>query len=302
MVLQMRRAAKVDKTLSGGPGPVTRKAIRTSAGTGVRLAMPSVTLSDVMNVPLNSFDHHSFWLYSLPGVGKTSLAAAFPDMHLFCFEPGADYVAVHQKPVTHWLEWVAYVDAFTATKKFKWAAVDIMEDAFDMCFNFMCEEVLKIDHPNDEKDFGKSWGAIYTEYFTQMYRLARSGKGTIFISHAAERLFKPAFGESYEVVRPALSSKPLDRLAGKVTVLGYLYRDSQLKQNVLRIRQTESYLAKCRPTNLFLYPDGSPVELIHMGNTPAEGYAAYKAAFENKLKKPTVQATVRKSLPALKVK
>lgn len=284
MVLQMRRVAKVDK--AGGAGK--RLNIRTPGTGGARRELPEVELATSRNDPLESFESHALWLYSQPGVGKTSLSAEFPNCHQFFFEPGGDYVSSFQKPVSHWLEWVAYKEAFLKSD-FSFAVVDGMRDAFDLCFEFMCQEVLKIEHPTDEKDYGKSWNAIYTEFVRQFVDIIKARRGLIMNSHAVEAQFKPQFDAPYNTIRPSLSSKPLERLMANVTVLGYLYHDPSRGENVLRIRDNGSILAKCRPTNLFLYKDGTPIEEIPMGTSAAESFRRYKAAFHNEMAPPPKQ-------------
>jgi hypothetical protein len=283
----MRRVAKVDR--SAGPTAGKRVSIRT-AKSGVRIPLPSVSLATERNRPLDSFDGQAIWIHALPGVGKTTLSVAMDPMtHLFCFEAGALYTSSYQKPVNSWLEWVAYKDAFKKSK-FKWGVVDVVDDAYEMCYNFMCEEVLKIDHPSDEDDYGKSWNAIYSEFVKQMVDFATiPGKGKIFLSHTSEKKFTPAFGESYEVLRPPLPSKPLDRLLAKIDLMGYLYRDPRLSQNVLQIRPDGVVMAKTRPTEQYLFTDGTAVQSIRCGNSPQETVAAMRKAFANQLIAPKAE-------------
>jgi hypothetical protein len=287
----MRRVAKVDKSAQS-QGRVTMRTTQT----GIRMPLPDVELATSRNDPQASFYTQSLWVYGDSGVGKTTFAAEFENSHQFMFEPGALYLRTYQKPVTHWLEWVAYKEKFR-TSNFQFAICDGMEDAFELCFNFMCEEVLKIEHPNDEKDYGKSWAAIYAEFVKQFYDLIKMpNKGCIFISHACERLFKPAFGEAYDLIRPALSSKPLERLLAKVDFMGYIWRDPASNQNKMRIRPDGTVMAKVRAPEFMLYSDGSPVWDIPLGNDAKTSYKMYKAAFHNQLEAPAKAASTKKPL------
>ncbi len=280
----MKRVAKVlPGRLAGGGGAKVARATINSAGTRVKFQLPEVELADEPNEVLESFETQALWIYSEPGRGKTTLTAQFPGVHQLCFEPGATYLETYQRPVNHWLEFVAYKEKFKVSK-FQFLTIDIVEEAFDLCFNFMCEEVLKIDHPNDEKDYGKSWGAIYTEFIRQMHDLIKiPGKGCIFVSHSCERKFTPAFGEPYDLIRPALGSKVLERLLGVCHMMGYIYYCPIRKQNVMRMRPDGTVMAKTRPDNLFLHTDGTQVWDIPLGHDAASAYQAYHDAFHNKL-------------------
>lgn len=285
-----KRVAKVDKT-----APSTAGKVRTTIGGGVRLPLPKVSLATEPNEPATAFDSHVLYIHAAPGVGKTSLTAEFPKVHQFMVDPGALFLPTYQKPINHWLEMPAYADKF-GESDFQWATIDVVEEAYELCFEFMCSEVLKIDHPTDEKDYGKSWNAIYTEFVRQHLAFKKDGRGVIYVSHSRERLFKPAFGESYEMIRPSLSSNPLDRLLGKVDVMGYLYRDPKTNRNRMRIQPDGTVMAKTRPTTLFLYTDGTRIEEIDMGCTPKEGFEQYRRAFNNELVRPKPTAAVASGL------
>lgn len=276
---------RVAKVAAGGGG---RQAVARSPA-GVKLVMPQVTLSSTRTSDLALLETQSIWLYGLPGVGKTTLASQFASPHIFSTDGGAKFAGVPWKPVNSWLEYVAYIDAFLESD-FKFAVVDVLDYLFDMCFTFMCEQVLLIEHPNDEKDFGKSWGAIYTEFMRQQQRLIRSGRGVIFISHAAERLYKPAMEAPYEIVRPTINSKICERLEGQIDMLCYIGYDVELQQLAMTIRPNGTVLAKTRPTKNFLYPDGSPVETFPLGRSPESAFKAYVDAFNNRLAKPQPKA------------
>jgi hypothetical protein len=234
-------------------------------------------------------------LHGAPGVGKTTLCAEFPDIHMFMPEAGgAKSVSSYQRPIRHWLEWKAYMPLWKKDKKFRTGSIDVLERLYDMCFEYMCKEVLHIEHPQDERDFGKSWGKINKEFVTGVAEAAEAGKGLVLVSHSVERPIKTFLGEEYELIRPNLGGTVLQQIHGAVDIIGYMYAEGD--QRYMRIRDDGNTMAKVRPTQNFLWPDGSQIDVIPLGRSSRQAYKNFILAFENKLPRPEkkVKKKVRK--------
>lgn len=274
----------IKKRQAGSKPPRTKKQMAATASSGSKgYELPEVELAESMSKPANDPSQLTIWLHGYGGTGKTTLTSQFAGpVHHLMFEPGAKFIKAYQKPVRNWLEFVAYKELLKQDRKFRTVTVDVADEAFTMCWDFVCEH-LGIEHPGEEENFGRYWNAIYVEYVRQFRDLMNiPGKGTIFVSWTSESLFKSEFGNRV-YVRPSIPSKPLNKLLGLVDVMGYLYYDekSQLR---MRIRTDGVIMAKTRPTENFLTTKGEQIVEIPMGSTPQEGYKNFLKAFNNELK------------------
>ena len=261
----------------------------------VAKAATNVSLADEPIEPLVDIGDYTLWLFGEAGVGKTSLAAQFPDAHLFMWEPGAKSLLTRWRQVKEWPEWVGYLDLLENDESVRTIVVDVLEMAYKMCFDYMCKHVMHIDHPNDENDRGKSWSRISDEFMKQMRRaMGMPGKGCVFISHAASREIKRFDGEKYDRICPNLSNSPLNMMEGAVDIMAYMYSDRNGRR--LQVRPDDLVMAKCRPTDAFKWEDGSPMPSFYLGRDAEEAYQNLTAAFANQLEKPVEAAKPKKVL------
>lgn len=255
--------------------------------------LPEVELATELSVPAEDIRSYVMWFYGSPGIGKTSLASMFEDVHFLMFETGGKALRIFQKPINTWPEFRAYLKALAkGGHRFKGTVTDVVEKAHTMCFAYMCKKLV-ISHPADVQDFGKSWGAIMNEFLEAMSELASlDDMGTILISHAAMTKRTTRTGEEVEDIHPALSGKPLEALEGAVDLLGYMH--IRRGQHVMQIRGTDSIMAKCRLEERFRYTDGSPILYIPLGNSKQEAYENFVAAFNNELSPPEKESPPKK--------
>jgi hypothetical protein len=251
----------------------------------VAAALPEVELAQELSVPDTNIRQYVLWFYGSPGIGKTSLASMFEDVHFLMFEPGGKALRIYQKPMLSWPEYRAYLKALgKGGHRFKGTVTDVVEKAHAMCFSYMCKKLV-ISHPADVQDFGKSWGAIMNEFLEAMVEQASlPDMGTILISHAAMTKRKTRTGEEVEDIHPALSGKPLEALEGAVDLLGYMH--IRRGHHVMQIRADDSIMAKCRFEENFRYTDGSPITYIPLGESKQEAYENFIAAYNNELSPP----------------
>lgn len=245
----------------------------------------NVSLSTKKSIPSTELGDYMIWIHGAPGVGKSTLASEFPDIHMFMAEVGgAKAIAVHQKPVRHWLEWLAYLDKLEKDKTFQTIGVDVLEQLYSLCFDYMCQEVLFIDHPQDQNDYGKSWGKITNEFMRALRKLKATEKGIVLVSHSVDKPIKTFNGEEYNLIRPNIGGSVLNAVAGEVDIIGYLYAEG--RKRFLRVQEDGDHMAKVRPTKNFMWPDGEKIDVIPMGSSSHQGYLNFVAAFNNKLARP----------------
>ena len=241
-----------------------------------------LTLPKEKSQPCDELQDYSILLYGEKKIGKTTLSSMFKNAFFMLCEPGGKALSLYSRPVRNWLEFKAYVRLIIKSKNFENVVIDTADYSYEYCFDYQCKKMV-IDHPADEA-WGKGWKAIKKEYSSEITKLLHSGKGVIFISHAREEEVKKRGGETYNRTASTLSGQAKELLEGLVDIWAfYTYEGNQ---RVLIIQGDDYIDAGHRVEGRFLYPDGSPMERINMGNSKEEAYTNFVAAFENKLDKP----------------
>lgn len=236
-----------------------------------------LTLPTALSEPMENLGDYSILLFGAKKIGKTNLAAMFPDNFMMMTEPGGKALRLYQRPVTTWAEFQGYVKLLERDKRFKTQTVDIVDLLAKLAEKHACRR-LGIDHPSEE-DWGKGWAAVRDEFTTWMQRLLNNGKGTILISHATEREVKQRKGGSYHVISPTLSGQARDILEGMVDIFAYF--DYEDDRRVLTIRGSENIAAGNRLRTHFRW-NGIDVPQIDMGTSAEEGYKNLVDCFNNK--------------------
>jgi hypothetical protein len=132
-------------------------------------------------------------LFGRPKIGKSALAAMFPDVVFLATEPGQKFLRarvlrVDGEPlIKSWEQFKLALRALEKAKDVRTIAVDTIDALYQMCFDYVCES-LNIDHPGD-LGHGKAWNRLKLEWNEHITKLVQLGKGVIFISHANERAY-----------------------------------------------------------------------------------------------------------------
>jgi hypothetical protein len=245
---------------------------------------PTVVLPTEMNEPSDDLIDYSMLLYGAKKIGKTALAARFPGALFMALEPGTKALRVYTVPVRNWKEVVATVDAIIADKsnRYKTVVVDTVDLLYEYAFQAVCKQKL-IDHPTQENDFGATWKEIRTMFRNQAMRLLNSGRGTIFISHDAEREVELRDGTKIDRVQPTLGKQALEEIEGVVDIVGYYHYEGE--ERALRIDGIQQVVAGCRLEEKFVRAGGEPrtpgdrIIQIPMGRSAQEAYDNFMAAF-----------------------
>lgn len=246
------------------------------------LELPEVELSTELSRPSRKMEDYIWWLYGEPGVGKTTTSAQFPGIHLFmCDVGGAKGLEAHWKPVSSWLEFLAYRDAYVKSD-FQWASIDCVEDLWLLCLQHYLE-MYSVESLNDMEDFGKTWGDAYNEFIETVLSMKLPGRGLLLLSHANQKPFKSITGKEWDQIRPMLRDQVLERLKAKIDILGYIHNEGEYA--VLQVRPDDSVMAKCRPTKNFRYLDGTRIKEIRLGSSEEEAFKNISLAFRNKSKR-----------------
>lgn len=163
-------------------------------------------------------------LYSLPKVGKTSLACQFPKNLLCGFEHGWNAIsgamAVDIKKWTDFKLILRQLEKPEAQEKYNTITIDTVGIAWDLCEQYICAQhgVQTIaDIP---------WGGGYTaakrEFETCLRKITQLGYGLVVIAHVEKRIEKRADDSEVEILGPAIPKRAYDIVNQLVDIIGYI--------------------------------------------------------------------------------
>lgn len=256
----------------------------------------SVSLPTKRNQPPDKITGFTHMILGEKGIGKSSLAAQFPDAITFMFEPGRMNLNIFQVPEQGepnlngpegWERFKEYVD-LVIDKGRKTVIIDTVDRAYEACFDFCCHE-RGCSEPSElgKQSFGV-WNAIKKEFEGTMSSMIHEGITVIFISHARVKTVESRTGgEDFDQMTatcsPACASY-IKAVADYVFYYGYFG-----KQRALTVRGDELVWSACGVDNTFMDKDsGEPIATFSAGGSPKEAYDNLLKGFKNKLEGLTI--------------
>ena len=190
-------------------------------------------------------------IYSLPKVGKTSLACQFPKNLLLAFEKGYNAIG-GAKPVDimKWSDFklvLRQLEKAEARQMYDTITIDTVGLAWDMCEQFVCAQngVQKIaDIP---------WGGGYTackkEFEACLRKITQLGFGLVVIAHVDKRTEKRADDSEVEILGPAIPKRAYEIVNQLVDIIGYIdvsWDEEGNSERWLYTRKTPTVMAGSR--------------------------------------------------------
>lgn len=126
-------------------------------------------------------------IYGPPKIGKSTLAATFPDALFIATEAGLRFLSVYRVSCTDWVKFREIVNELRtdeAKSRFRTIVIDTVDLLYRTCEDHVCQ-VKGIAHPADE-DWGKGWAYVRDEFQRGMSYLTGEGYGVVFITHHKE--------------------------------------------------------------------------------------------------------------------
>ena len=190
-------------------------------------------------------------IYSLPKVGKTSMACQFPKNLLCGFEHGWNALAgIKPIEITRWSDFklvLRLLEKPESKSMYVTVTLDTVGIAWQMCEDFVCAQhgVQKIgDIP---------WGGGYTackkEFENCLRKITQLGYGLVIIALVVKRIEKTVDDTEIEILGPAIPKRAYDIVNQLVDIIGYIditWDEDGNSERWLYTRKTPTVMAGSR--------------------------------------------------------
>jgi hypothetical protein len=163
-------------------------------------------------------------IYSLPKVGKTSLACQFPKNLLLGFEHGWNAISgVKAVDIKKWTDFkmiLRQLEKPEAQEQYNTVTIDTVGIAWDLCEQYICAQngVQTIaDIP-----WGGGYSATKKEFENCLRKITQLGYGLVIIAHVDKRVEKRADDSEVEILGPAIPKRAYDIVNQLVDIIGYI--------------------------------------------------------------------------------
>ena len=190
-------------------------------------------------------------IYSLPKVGKTSMACQFPKNLLLAFEKGYNAIAgVKPIDITKWSDLklvLRQLEKPEARQIYDTVTIDTVGIAWEMCEQFVCAQngVQKIaDIP-----WGGGYSACKKEFESCLRKITQLGYGLVIIAHVEKRTEKRADDSEVEILGPAIPKRAYEIVNQLVDIIGYIdvtWDEEGNSERWLYTRKTPTVMAGSR--------------------------------------------------------
>lgn len=190
-------------------------------------------------------------IYSLPKVGKTSMACQFPKNLLLAFEKGYNAIAgIKPVDITKWSDLklvLRQLEKPEARQMYDTITIDTIGIAWEMCEQFVCAQngVQKIgDIP-----WGGGYSACKKEFESCLRKITQLGYGLVIIAHVEKRIEKRADDSEVEILGPAIPKRAYEIVNQLVDIIGYIditWDEEGNSERWLYTRKTPTIMAGSR--------------------------------------------------------
>jgi GTPase SAR1 family protein len=239
-----------------------------------------VALPTEKNVPSEKMGDYSWLIYGTKKIGKSSLAAQFPNALFMMFEPGGKALRTYQADCSTWDKAKQYLTLLEKGKHaFETIVIDTGFEAYQKCFTYVCNN-LGIEYPRED-NFGKDWRQIENEFREFHNRIASLGLGLVVLCHESLKESQTRTGNKFDMVIPNLP-KAADSFFRAIidNVCWYHFRNHD---RYLLIKGSDYAMAgtAVQADEHFLTIKGEPIYSVPMGTSAKEGFSNLAKAFKN---------------------
>ena len=191
------------------------------------------------------------WIYGSPFSGKTTFANHFPDPIMLNTDGNIKFVDAPFIPIKDEVKkvgrmterkkaWEIFKEAIAELElkenTFKTIVVDLLEDTYEHCRRFICEQ-KGWDHESD--DSFRAWDMVRTEFLSTLKKLMNLDyENIVLISHldTTKDITKKG-GDKLTSIKPNINDKVANKVAGMVDIVARTIADDG--QYVLSFKRNE---------------------------------------------------------------
>ena len=190
-------------------------------------------------------------IYSLPKVGKTSLACQFPKNLLLGFEHGWNAIGgAKAVDITKWTDFklvLRQLEKPEAKAMYDTITIDTVGIAWDSCEQYICAQngVQKIS----DIPWGGGYSACKKEFESCLRKITQLGYGLVIIAHVEKRIEKRADDSEIEILGPAILKRAYEIVNQLVDIIGYIdvtWDEEGNSERWLYTRKTPTVMAGSR--------------------------------------------------------
>lgn len=263
-----------------------------AAAEASQLLLPGV---DDLNIPPDLLEAYTICLYGTKGIGKTTLAASYPNYVVVMTEPLRKNLKIRMKALPcydydsivelgkqdAWVLFKGIVDEAIERSDVHGLAIDTIDRLYEACLTHHCV-VEGVRHPGGLNDFGALWSIIKDDFETTLNTIRENDLGLLLLSHAKEteiELNTGAKAMSYAPSASGAATRYIKAACDYAFFYGYHGR-----KRAIHLRGFEKIWTSCGVEDRFISKSGEPLTMIEMGaDTVGNGYNVLKQGFDNQL-------------------
>lgn len=249
-----------------------------------------LSLPTSYNEPTDDFREYWQLIFGRKNVGKTSLAASYPDSLTFQMERGRKNLSIRmvpkkeEKPLDY-KRLKEYLELFCEADKdeYRIAVFDTIDAMYEICYNYVMKN-YGVVKPADTGDGPGVWNEIKETFDSLIAMVQDAGKVGVFISHEKAKDHKNADGTVLERIEPSCTGQAISAVQ---RYCDYVFHyDFCVNDRVITVRSTTNNVwTSCGRNETFLDPDGTEVNrLLIPSDDPTAGYDILERGFQNKLR------------------
>ena len=196
-----------------------------------------------------------FMIYSLPGIGKSTLASKMEDSIILDIEGGANFLKTARTEQITKLE-TFYADLVELWKTDKPVYKTIVIDTADWLVRLIIEEVAGIDKNHLDETLNRSNGGygngkqvlenhVRTKLLPMLIAMNKKGYSICLLAHAEKKDMLDSDGTTIEQITPKIDPTTLNAFIEWCDAIYYLKKDTN-GNRILQVESDDVALAKNR--------------------------------------------------------